>query len=194
MSFRTLRNALCLALPLAAASIFGAFAQTAERTMPAYDDNGNLVRPRGYRSWVAVASSLGVSYNENVRRSGPGSFQNIYMEPGAYRAYRETGKFPEGTMFVLAIHEARNSDSEETLAKDGFYQGKLVRMEVAVKNSDRYDVGWAYYDFGGPVGGYKDTSAAVSSDNCYACHVKHAADDNVFVQFYPVLRDPPTDE
>lgn len=189
MNFRALRYAVCLALPLAAV-----FAQTAERAMPAYDDSGKLLRPRGYRSWVAVASSLGVSYNENVQRSGPGSFQNIYMEPAAYRAYRETGKFPEGTMFILAIHEARNSDSEETLAKDGFYQGKLQRLEVAVKNSARHDVPWAYYDFGGPAAGFKETAEPVSSDNCHACHVKNAADDNVFVQFYPVLRDPPTDE
>jgi hypothetical protein len=194
MSFRTARYALCLALPLAAAGIHGAFAQTSEGAKPAYDDSGKLVRPRGYRSWVAVASSLGVSYNENVQRSGPGSFQNIYIEPAAYRAYRETGKFPEGTMLALAVHEARNSSSEETLAKDGFYQGNMLRLEIAVKNSARYEVGWAYYDFGGPAAGYKETAEPVSSDNCYACHVKHAAVDNVFVQFYPVLRDPPTDE
>jgi len=29
---------------------------------------------------------------------------------------------------------------------------------------------------------------------CFDCHAEHAADDNVFVQFYPILREAGEDE
>ena len=34
----------------------------------------------------------------------------------------------------------------------------------------------------------KPTAKAFNKRVCFACHNEHAQDDNVFVQFYPVLR------
>jgi hypothetical protein len=45
---------------------------------------------------------------------------------------------------------------------------------------------WAYYDFDKPT---KATAAAFRDATCYDCHLKHADVDNVWVQFYPTLRD-----
>ena len=62
-----------------------------------------------------------------------------------------------------------------------------LHIEVAVKNSNRPDKSktvWAYYMFG-----LNQATAKANPDaSCNQCHVKHADDDNVWVQFYPTLR------
>lgn len=63
-------------------------------------------------------------------------------------------------------------------------------VEVAVKNSKRPDgapENWAYYVFG------KNDRTAIArrKQDCYDCHLKNAQTDNVWVQFYPTLRDGP---
>jgi hypothetical protein len=54
---------------------------------------------------------------------------------------------------------------------------------VAVKDSERFDETWGYVSFG-------DAAAATPfpKERCYDCHAEHAAVDNVFTQFYPILR------
>ena len=49
----------------------------------------------------------------------------------------------------------------------------------------RFPGGWAYFDFGRDAA----TARALPASRCQACHAEHAAKDNVFVQFYPTLRD-----
>jgi hypothetical protein len=53
-----------------------------------------------------------------------------------------------------------------------------------VKDRERFDTGWAYFDFG------KDALRAVAfpRERCHDCHAAHGQADNVFVQFYPLLR------
>lgn len=60
-------------------------------------------------------------------------------------------------------------------------------MAVAVKDHQYFTHGWAYFNFG-ENGHLKGTAAANPEPMCYSCHKQHAADDNVFVQFYPILR------
>ena len=55
---------------------------------------------------------------------------------------------------------------------------------MALKDSARFDGGWAYFDFSGG----KTTAKPFAKQQCSSCHAEHAADDNVFTQFYPVLR------
>ena len=62
-----------------------------------------------------------------------------------------------------------------------------LSLSANVKNSRRPDgskTDWAYYDF--PAG--QLTAKAFLDKACYDCHLDHASDDNVWVQFYPVLR------
>jgi hypothetical protein len=137
-----------------------------------------------------VGSSLGLSYAEGAPKTEPGSFQNVYLEPSAYERYRRTGSFPDGTMLALVIHEPRQKQS---IAQGGYFQGAFSRLEVAVKDPSRSGASWAYYDFGA-AGALYDSAEPLPQDRCYACHSKHAQQDNVFVQFYPILRDGPGDE
>jgi cytochrome P460 len=150
---------------------------------PRYTSGGALERPSGFEGWVFVGSSLGLGYSEHSSREGPGDFHTVYTQPEVFAAYRDTGRFPEKAMFVLALHEPRQ---RESIANQGYFQGELVALEVAVKDRERFQEGWAYFDFG--KGGLDPSGRALPPESCHRCHVEHGADDNVFVQFYPPLR------
>ena len=146
--------------------------------------NGDqLSFPKDYREWVYLSSGLGMTYgtpNANARQN----FDNVFVEPKAYREFVSSGKWPEGSMFVLEI---RGATSEGSINKGGNFQQGIVSREVSIKDSKRFPKGsWGYFDFGPD----KDKSAAFPPNaSCYACHSTNAAVENTFVQFYPTLID-----
>jgi cytochrome P460 len=71
-------------------------------------------------------------------------------------------------------------------SKQGFFEGDFIAVEVALKDSERFPGSWAYFNFGKGAKGSR--AVAMPRQGCQSCHVKNAADDNVFVQFYPTLR------
>ena len=122
---------------------------------PAYTAEGDLIRPEGYRTWVFVGASLGLSYNKSAgEREGPGTFTNVYIQPQAYRYFMATGEFPEKTMLPMDVFRP---GSRESINQAGYFEKDFAGMEVAVKDSERYAEGWAYLSFrdraGGPEGG-----------------------------------------
>ena len=161
----------------------GAAAVPARAETPAYDASGALLRPEGYREWVFVGASLGLSYADTRSSSdGHGDFHNVYLRPEAYQHYRRTGRFPDRTVLVLEIFEAA---SKVAPSRKGLFEGRRVALEAAVKDVRLAD-GWGYFSFGdGPAA--RATPAPRGA--CFSCHVEHGAVENVFVQFYPVLRD-----
>lgn len=151
---------------------------------PQYDSHGALIRPRNFETWIFVGSSIGLTYEPGIRSHSPGEFHDVYLRPASYREYIRTGKFPEKTMLVLALYP---SEDKVSPAKGGYFEGDLEGLAVAVKDHEHFAKGWAYFNFG-DAGHLKDTATANPEPMCYSCHKQHAADDNVFVQFYPVLR------
>lgn len=149
---------------------------------PRYSAPKELVLPEGYETWVFLGASLGLSYSEEPRQQGPGTFHHIYMQPEAYRGYRDTGRFPEGTMLVMEVHKP---EQKVSINKHGYFEGDRVAIEVAVKDREAFEEGWAYFDFGN---GARKTAKPFPRERCFECHREHGADDNVFTQFYPVLR------
>jgi Cytochrome P460 len=142
----------------------------------------SLIQPTGYDRWPIVGASLGLSYAASVEGTEPGAFHRIYMNPSAYEAFHRTRTFPEGTTFVLEIHEAAENTS---LGRGGFFEGKRMALEASVKDSKRFPSGWAYFGF---ANGALATASANAESRCHVCHVKHGQIDSVFVQFYPNLR------
>ena len=154
--------------------------------MPRYDTNRNLVLPDDYRRWVLVGSSLGLSYAEGGQ-GGHQMFNTTLLEPSAYRHFVETGTFREGTMLALIV---QGIGTNALPARRGQFATDVHMVEMAVKDSTRVPEGWAYYGFGGPMaGGYRTSAPPQPRANCYECHVKHAARDNVFMQFYGLLNE-----
>jgi hypothetical protein len=166
-------------------------------TRPEYDEMGELTRPVGYETWVFVGSNMGLEYSEDAAKERPrdnesdrkikaGNFHNVYINPEAYAHYTKTGEFPELTILVLDIYKSQEREPGN-IVSEGLFPGEQSDVAVAVKNSARPDgskTAWAYYDFGLD----RATAKAFPNKACYDCHLQHADDDNVWVQFYPTLR------
>src|SRR6476660_5563182 len=126
--------------------------QTAEqKTMPVFEGKTTLLRPVNYREWVFVGSSRGLSYAANppaqpqASAGGMGEmYHNVYIKPEAYREFAKTGKFPEGT--VLAM-EMASADTKREPGLQGSYEKDFVGLEVSVKDTSRFEGGWAYFNF-----------------------------------------------
>ncbi|MEZ5330900.1 MAG: cytochrome P460 family protein [Thermoanaerobaculia bacterium] len=153
--------------------------------MPAYDEEGRLLLPEDYRRWIFAGSSLGLSYSD----AGPAAdlrdemFHEVLIEPTAYEHFVRTGTFREGTMLVLILH---GTGQEVLPQRRGVFAAEVHGIEMAVKDSSRFEGSWAYFGFGG-MDGLRTTGTFNQPERCQACHAEHAAYDNVFLQFYPML-------
>ena len=112
----------------------------------------------------------------------------MYIDPESWEHYKKTGTFREGTMIAKELTLVGDTAATSGI---GFFNGKLQGFEIAHKDSKRYSDatgGWAYYTFGHHDEPYADSTAAMPTAACAACHAAAAAEDMVFTQFYPVLR------
>lgn len=168
-------------LPVAAAMALGA-------EEPRFTGDNQLIRPEGYREWVFVGASLGMSYSDDPKAAERATFHNVYLNPKAYQEFKKTGKFPEKTILAM---EVLSPASQSSINRQGQFEDRAMRLEAAVKDSSRFPEGWAYFDFyqGGkkPFPG-EATAKAFAKEQCWSCHREHGQADNVFTQFYPVLR------
>ena len=149
---------------------------------PSYTSDGKLEFPGNYREWVYLTSGVDMSYSPNAM-SGHSMFDNVFVNPEAYRAFKETGKWPDKTMLVL---EVRVAGSNASINKSGHFQtGELMGREVHVRDESRFaDTNhWAFFGFDETT----PTKQVPKEAACYSCHAQHGAVDTTFVQFYPTL-------
>ena len=152
--------------------------------VPRYAACGALRRPSDLERWVLVGASTGLAYGGGEPTLGPGEFHTVHLEPAAYAAWRAEGRFPDGTMLALVI---RSPARPGPPGRAGWVAGELGAVEVAVKDTARFAGGWGYFGFG--RGGPGTTARPFPPERCAHCHAEHGALDNVFLQFYPVLRE-----
>ena len=147
---------------------------------PSYAANGDLMPPTNYREWIYLTSGLGMSYTPQ-----PPSmvmFDNVFVNPSAYRSFLATGTWPDKTVLVLEVRQARDKGS---INQHGHYQGTdIMGFEVHVKDEKRFPGKWAFFDFDSPT---KNGTLIPTGAPCYSCHQAHGAVDTTFVQFYPTL-------
>lgn len=149
---------------------------------PAYTADGKLILPADYREWVYLSSGLDMSYNPKALASPEPMFDNTFASPEAWRAFQETGTWPDKTVIVL---EVRGSAGKGSINQRGHYQsGGVQGIEVHVKDTARFDGGWAFFSFDGSSAPARQIPAG---EACYSCHSAHGAVDTTFVQFYPTL-------
>ncbi len=152
-----------------------------------YSRSGELKFPERYREWVFLSSGVGMTYGPAAAANAgrPKMFDNVYVTPESYRAFLESGKWPDKTQFVLEI---RSSESIGSINKGGSFQTDLSAIEMNVKDSSSPNGEWAFYDFpvsGGKPNGYGKPFPKTAS--CFQCHGANTAVENTFVQFYPTL-------
>ena len=153
----------------------------------AFTADGELIRPSGWREWVFVGSPLTPNSLNGGEASFP-EFHTVYIDPKSWEHYKKTGEFREGTMFAKELTLVGDTAGTSGI---GFFNGEQQGFEIAHKDTKRYSKdtdGWAYYTFGHRPEPYADTTGAMPTAACAACHTAAAAEDMVFTQYYPILR------
>ncbi len=171
--------AISASIALNGSSALGESTETAVRG-PVYTEDGRLALPQNYREWVYLSSGFDMSYSPMVNMAHH-MFDNVFVEPGAYKTFLATGTWPDRTMLVL---EVRGAIDKGSINKNGNYQStEVMGREVHLKDSAHFPEGWAFFGFDSA----KPAKMIPRTADCYSCHAAHAAVDNTFVQFYPTL-------
>jgi Cytochrome P460 len=148
---------------------------------PTYTPDGRLMFPAKYREWIFLTSGLDMSYNPAATAAANSVFDNVFVNPAAYRLFMTTGTWPDKTMLVL---ENRGGEGNRSINRRGKTQmTDVTGFEVHVKDALRFKDGWAFYSFDDMVSAKKIERPA----SCYTCHEAHGGVDTTFVQFYPTL-------
>lgn len=152
-----------------------------------YTEDGQLVRPRGWRKWVYVGTPLTPDDMNDGKAAFP-EFHNVYIDPESFATFENTGEFPNGTQLVKELVLV---GSKKAVSGNGYFMGDFAGLEVAIKDTVRFKDepgGWSYFSFG-HAAEYTETAKAFPAESCNACHQASADTDFVFTQYYPVLRE-----
>jgi hypothetical protein len=163
---------------------------------PQWSDKGELMQPAEFRAlWVY----LGSPFTPNALNDGKAGFpeyHNVYVQPSAFKAYRKTGKWPEGTMMLKELQLVDQIEGDEAdgsryeVSGRGYFPGAVNGMDVAVKDSAKFSdtKNWGYFNFGHHAPPYAKTAMAAPKASCAQCHIDNAGEDMVFDKFYkPIL-------
>ena len=178
-----MKQKLSLALMLATLAFTAAFAQynAAQSSIAQYTSDAQLQLPENYREWVYLSTGFDMSYSPDAMQMGHHMFDNVFVNPEAFKKFIETGTWPDKTVFVL---EVRGAVDKGSINQKGNYQSaEVMGREVHIKDEARFPGKWAFFGFGGAKTG---KMIPISAD-CYSCHAAHGAVDTTFVQFYPTL-------
>jgi len=180
-----LNSRITIALSVFAGSLaflvhFAPAAKAAGGSGPAYAGNGDLLPVGDYREWIYLSSGIDMSYT--AKPTDMAMFDNVFVNPEAYRYFLATGTWPDKTILALEVREAKDKGS---INQSGHFQGtQLMGFEVQVKDEARFPGRWAFFEFDSPG---KSGTLIPQGAPCYSCHAAHAAVDTTFAQFYPTL-------
>jgi hypothetical protein len=148
-----------------------------------YTKDGKLEYPADYRSWIFLSSGVDMAYSEAAKAMSAGgnhAFDNVFVDRAAYASFQKTGKWPDGSVFML---EVRRGTTQGSINKGGQFQTDRLGYEAHVKDTKRFKSGWAFFGFRGEEPGRE----LPQTSDCNVCHQDHGAVDTTFVQFYPTL-------
>lgn len=166
---------------------------------PAFNAKGELVQPKDFRSWYFVGAPLTPHGLNNGKANFP-EFHNVYIQPAALKAYRATGKWPEGTMFVKELQlvggekEFPDGSHLEPSGR-GYFPGAAAGLDVAVKDSKRFGKtkNWGFFNFNHTAPPYLPAAAERPVAECAGCHIANAHEDMIYVNLYkPIISPLPT--
>jgi cytochrome c553 len=192
---RTLRRPVLGAVLALAALGSVAGMQVAERSnsVARFTEQGELVRPRDYRTWIFVGAPLTPNDMNNGHAAFP-EFHNVYLDPGSYEQYKARGEFRDGAVIVK---ELVSVGSKAAPSGKGYFEGEYLGVEAMVKSKERFadqPGHWGFFRFTdeeaaaqGRLGSLKRVASVNKAAACASCHAA-GRQDYVFTQYYPVLR------
>ena len=99
--------------------------RTAPKHGPLYTQDGQLRLPADYREWVYLTSGFDMSYNPDMKMDHS-MFDNVFVNPEAWRAFQSTGKWPDKTILVL---ELRRAEGKGSINQKGNFQAEAMGVE-----------------------------------------------------------------
>ena len=104
-----INKAKVLALALALLLIPAALLRSAPAPLPAnspeYTSDDQLKLPENYRQWVYLTTGFDMSYSAGAMAMDHHMFDNVFVNPEAYKSFTETGTWPDKTMLVLEVRK-----------------------------------------------------------------------------------------
>src|SRR5947209_15084081 len=121
-------------------------ALASDPSAPHYNSNGELLFPSKYREWIYLSSGIDMNYSPKSASTDTPShstFDNVFVGPGAYKAFLDSGTWPDKTVLVLELRGAQNKGS---INQSGYYQSSALKgIEVHVKDEARFPGKWAFF-------------------------------------------------
>ena len=160
---------------------------SSENPLAVSDAEGNLHVPTNYRSVYEYLGSWAVAADEG---QGSKQLHTVYASPGTIAAYRKDGQFPDGTVLIKEVYEAKTGPmTTGVVSHADTLQGWFLMLKDT-KNSHPENKlwakgwAWSWFDASNPQ---KTTSTDFKSD-CQSCHEPAKATDWVYSSGYPPLR------
>ena len=153
---------------------------------PYVDAAGSIRFPQGFQTRMVHLGSWFVPQGE---ASG---FHDVYTEAASVKAFRETGRFPDGATLVKILRNARAADY--TTGKQVSHATDQVKQWfVMIKDGKgrfpghpNWGDGWGWALF--KTGDSGSNASANYKKDCLGCHVPAKEKDWVYTEAYPVLR------
>ena len=128
--------------------------------------------PTGYRQWAHVKSMV-ITSDKHPLFASFGGMHHIYANAEAMRAYVKGGKFPDGSVIVFDLLDAKDDNG-------AWVAGERKFIGVMVKNRARYKDtgGWGFEGFKGDS--KTDRMVTDANGQCFGCHQQQKDNDFVF--------------
>src|SRR5215470_19805675 len=105
-----------LALTLFAAALLVAQDYSKPAGGAEYNGSGQMKLPAQYREWVYLTTGFNMSYNPQLAAMDHSMFDNVFVNPEAYKKFLETGTWPDKTVMLL---EARMAEGKGSINQKG---------------------------------------------------------------------------
>lgn len=164
---------------------------------PVWASDGKLIQPKDFREMIFIGAPLTPNGLNNGKANFP-EFHNVYVQPAAFKAYRATGKWPEGTMMIKELQLVDDPkgdfpDGSRLLPSGrGYFPGAVNGLDVAVKDSKRFSAtnNWGYFNFNHAAPPYLAAATVKPVEQCAGCHIANAHEDMVYVKLYKSILAP----
>jgi Cytochrome P460 len=152
----------------------------------AVDAAGNLRVPEGYPGTYEYLGSWAIA---DEKGAGAKQIHEVFASPGTIAAYRQSGRFPDGTVLIKEVRAGATAPMTTGIVS---HAEKLAGWFVMVKdNVGRFagnklwgdGWGWSWFDATDPQ---KTTSTDYTTD-CKSCHVPARGSDWIYTRGYPAL-------
>ncbi len=162
---------------------------------PVWSADGKLMQPKDFREMIFIGSPITPNGLNDGKASFP-EYHNVYVQPAAFKAYRATGKWPEGTMMIKELQlvddpKGEFPDGSRVMPSGrGYFPGPVNGLDVSVKDSKRFAASnnWGYFNFNHAAPPYLAESTVKPVEECAGCHIANADEDMVYVDLYkPIL-------